>query len=132
MLVPVVAYITLELANSWRIFVSVCTIPCIFSLVCSVLYVPESPRWLILQGRETEALDILRRAAALNGIDPLTVFPPGCSLEHENETKSSKLMDLFSPRWREISLVSFSVCFGLAFCYYGTIMLVTEIFELEN
>ena len=129
MLVPVVAYFTLELADSWRVFVIVCTIPCIISFVCGILFVPESPRWLLLQGRESEALDILRRAASMNGIDPLLVFPEGCTLEDESMPESSNYMDLFSKRWRERTLVVFSVCFGLSFCYYGTIGVVTEIFE---
>lgn len=132
MLVPVVAYFTLELANSWRLFVAVCTIPCILSFVCGILYVPESPRWLLLQGRGDEALNILRRAASLNGIDPLIAFPPGCALEHDNETETSKFMDLFTPKWCKITLLTWCVWFGFSFCYYGTVIAITRIFDADD
>lgn len=51
---------------SWRFPVAaqiIWVLPCLFLLN----HLPESPRWLILVGREQEALDVL---AALNDLDP--------------------------------------------------------------
>ena len=93
MSVPVVAYFTFEVIFSWRLFVVICAIPCIISLVISIKYVPESPRWLITKGRNDEAIEILRQAAAINGLNPSLVFPEGCLLEC-NEVENTNFSEL--------------------------------------
>jgi len=131
MSVPIIAYLTLELLNSWRVFVAVCSIPCIVSFVVSQMYVPESPRWLISRGRNTEALAILRAAAAVNGNDPEIVFPPWCILKDEQE-ESSSFLELLKPKWRSLTLTLWATWFGFAFCYYGAVMTITKIFDNSN
>ncbi|XP_053573165.1 organic cation/carnitine transporter 2 [Bombina bombina] len=70
MLLPLFAYFI----RGWRILLLTLTIPGIF---CIPLWwvIPESPRWLISQGRLQEAEDIIRRAAKKNGVTPpSTIF----------------------------------------------------------
>ena len=62
----VVAYLTnylftnLQLADSWRWMLGVMAIPSlIFALL--LMSIPESPRWLILNGREGAAIPVLQR-----------------------------------------------------------------------
>jgi len=128
MLVPVVAYFTLEVYYSWRLFAGLCIIPCLFSLVCGTLYVPESPRWLVSRGRKEEALAILRKAAETNGIDPYVVFPIGIELA-DQAAEHGEFSDLFSPRWKDIVLKLAALWTMYCFCFYGAIMTVTRIFD---
>jgi SP family arabinose:H+ symporter-like MFS transporter len=46
--------------DNWRWMLSVMGLPALFFFV-SLLFVPESPRWLVQKGKTTEAFDILRR-----------------------------------------------------------------------
>lgn len=95
MLVPILAYVTLELFYSWRLFAAVCVIPVLLSLVFGVLFVPESPRWLVQRGKKEKALKILRKAAERNGKDPYEVFPIGMVLADE-EQEHAEFKELFS------------------------------------
>ena len=103
--VPFLAFISFgdkegDEENDWRIFVVLCGVPCFLSCVASILYVPESPRWLLTQGKNEDAVFVLRRAARENGKDPDELFPLDTVLiNHEEE--SENFMDLFKPQWRK-------------------------------
>ena len=131
MAVPVVAYLTVGKGLSWNIFVLICAIPCIASFVMGAYLVPESPRWLLSQGRKDEALQILRDAAAVNKLDPMTVYPSGTELQDEKE-ETGKFADLLSPKWKKITLLLWGAWTGFAYCYYGTIIAVTRVFEVSG
>ena len=107
--VPVLAFLSFgdsecEHEDDWRIFVVLCGVPCLLSCVTSILYVPESPRWLLTQGKRTEALHVLRHAARVNGKDPDELFPMEhtviVSEEDEGVMESQNFMDLLQPKWR--------------------------------
>lgn len=129
--VPLFGYFTLGMDSSWNVFVFVCSIPCIIGTICGAYLVPESPHWLVAQGRSEEAMILLRRAAVINKKDPTDIFPDGTEIKvqyHEN----SSYAELFKPKWRRITLLLWAVWFGLAFAYYGTIMVVTKTFHSEG
>lgn len=47
-------------ADNWRWMLGVMTIPCVLFIIC-LLFVPESPRWLVTNREEDRALRILSR-----------------------------------------------------------------------
>lgn len=79
----------------WRWMFGSETLPCILFLVC-LLFVPESPRWLVKQGRAGEALRVLTRVngatRAAAEIEDITE-----TLKHEGES----FADLFRPDMRK-------------------------------
>ena len=136
-LCPVLALLTLGGSHSegdrdpWRLFVFACSIPCAVSLILGWIYVPESPRWLMIQGKHDEALQVLRQAAATNGKDGLETFPEGTRLLADDvagEAEGLNFMHLFSRGWWKITLLMWITWFSFAFLYYGSVQVITEIF----
>ena len=72
-------------SSSWRFFVALCASPCIVATVLAILFVPESPRWLLSKGKHEKALRILRYAAAKNKKEPFLVFPEGTRLVDDKD-----------------------------------------------
>eukprot|EP00041_Stephanoeca_diplocostata_P019343 m.416233 g.416233 ORF g.416233 m.416233 type:complete len:596 (-) comp21277_c1_seq6:136-1923(-) len=60
----------------WRWFVGFCSIPVVLALV-GFFIMPESPYWLLTQGRNADAMNVIRRLGALNGKPP---FPDNTKL----------------------------------------------------
>eukprot|EP00934_Nitzschia_sp_Nitz4_P002900 Nitzschia sp. Nitz4//scaffold57_size113557//13151//14779//NITZ4_003982-RA/size113557-processed-gene-0.151-mRNA-1//-1//CDS//3329554819//2890//frame0 len=132
--VVLVAHSTLgngQTSGNWRLFVVICSMPCFVSVIIGVFFVPESPRWLCTVGRCDEALVILREAATKNGKDPDILFPEGTQILEEHEEEAN-FCELFSPKWRWTTLKLWGAWCAFAFGYYGTIMIITEIFAKEG
>jgi len=55
--------------NNWRWMLAVMGVPALFFFVI-LLFIPESPRWLVQKGKKTEAYSILER---INGTESATV-----------------------------------------------------------
>ena len=136
LLVPALAWWALGDSNgggSWPFFVVLCAIPCVFSTILGLVYVPESPRWLLTQGKPDKALRILRAAAQRNGKDPFHAFPEGIQLvQNTVHEDSESVWDLFSPEWFQTTMQLWGAWFGLGFLYYGVIIAVSLVFSVRD
>ena len=83
------AYLCLGvLSNNWRLLVLMCSLPCWVGLATTIFFIPESPHWLVTTQRKPEkALEILRKIAKQNGLDPTVIFPPGTLIISESSTR---------------------------------------------
>ncbi|KAK1787971.1 hypothetical protein P4O66_016454, partial [Electrophorus voltai] len=90
MLLPFVAYFL----RDWRMLLLALTLPG-FLYIPLWWFVPESPRWLLSQGRVGEAEAILQDAARKNGVKaPQVIFPLPQSGEKAVRVKLYNLCDL--------------------------------------
>jgi len=110
---------TWNIERGWRYMVASGMLPALFFFIL-LLFVPESPRWLIAKGRKGTALDILKK---VNGEEtaPLVYNEIIDALRHETGT----LKELFKPGLRMAMLVGsilalFSQITGInAIIYYA-------------
>lgn len=138
----------------WRWLLALSALPSSLLLIFYSV-APESPRYLCLKGRTTEAITILEKVARLNGtklpsgilVSDLTVELSEKSNPSEdtslissrtNEDVTPKEMDsnmggissllmLLSPKLFSSTLLLWVVFFGNAFSYYGLVLLTSEL-----
>lgn len=129
---------------NWRWLCVWCSVPCLIATVVAYFVVPESPQWLVSQGRSTMALHILRDAAVRNGVDPDEVLPMHTKLmlydrpEQQEGTEEeitvppdakSSVYDFVARGRLGTSLSILAVWFGYALLYYGVVLAITAVFE---
>lgn len=85
---------------NWRWMLGLETLPAIIYFF-GLLFVPQSPRWLIMKGREEEALVILNKAIglknALSDVESVKI-----SIENESNKEKVKIKDVFSPALKTV------------------------------
>jgi major inositol transporter-like SP family MFS transporter len=114
-----------EHGDVWRYMLAVAALPAI-ALFVGMFRVPESPRWLIAQGRDDDALAVLKQIRS----DERAVaeIAEVRELAHEAEVaKSARLRDLVAEPWlRKILLVGLGLAVAQqltginSIMYYGT------------
>ncbi|KAL0967898.1 hypothetical protein UPYG_G00259390 [Umbra pygmaea] len=134
--------------QSWRLFVALCSVPSLTSALIFKLAMPESPRFLMEAGCETEALQVFKRMFALNKRGGHETFSM-CGLHVSSEKKrdsrgggthTEHFVNML--RWglkpiRELfvgELASRSAClviifYCISFGYYGLWMWFPELFK---
>lgn len=96
-----------EVAGAWRWMLGVQAFPAL-AYVIMILYVPESPRWLVVKkGKTAEALRILQ------AINPQTAEQSLADIQasHHTDTKKSGLGEFLSGRYRLPILLAFLFAF---------------------
>jgi MFS family permease len=74
----------------WRVFTLVASIPVFIGAILSVIYLPESPRWLLLQQEFLGAQNMIRYASEMNGapMDEFLLLPLSSPLHHSKQSCS--------------------------------------------
>ncbi|KAJ8383078.1 hypothetical protein SKAU_G00038560 [Synaphobranchus kaupii] len=111
--------------RSWRILLLVLTLPG-FLYIPLWWFIPESPRWLLAQGRLKEAEDIVRAAAKKNGVTPPSVIfrEEDSAKLMENDTDHHEIsytyLDLVrTSKIRNITIVNVIIWFTITISYFG-------------
>ncbi|KAJ8262206.1 hypothetical protein GJAV_G00163740 [Gymnothorax javanicus] len=120
-ILPLFAYFI----RSWRMLLLVLALPG-FLYMPLWWFIPESPRWLLAQGRVKEAEAIIRAAAKKNGVTaPVVIFREedssrlsGNKMDHVKT--SFTYLDLVRTRnIRSITILSVFIWFSISICYFG-------------
>lgn len=53
--------------SDWRILLAVCTFPALIAFFWSVVWLPESPHYLLISGQREEMEELVGRLAVTNG-----------------------------------------------------------------
>jgi SP family arabinose:H+ symporter-like MFS transporter len=92
---------------NWRWMLGVEALPAIFYFI-ALFFVPESPRWLLMRGRESESLDILARATgperAAEAIEDAKTM-----LRAEASEAQGTLRELFAPAMKLVLTIGIAV-----------------------
>jgi len=129
----------------WQAFVAACTIPSLITMFARPL-IPESPRWLLLQGRAEEATQICCEIAELNGKSPEEVgLGQQCEVCLDNEhtgledgqsrVKPGLLVSLsgfFSASLWRTTLGCLVMVTALNYTGYGTLTLMPRFLEMKG
>ncbi len=94
-------------AWNWRWMLGLETLPALLYFFCLYL-VPESPRWLLMQGREEEARQIFSRIAGAEQAEA-ELRAVNASLAEQQQTTGGTLTALFSRPMRLVLMIGLTV-----------------------
>jgi len=92
---------------NWRWMLGVEALPAVFYFL-ALFFVPESPRWLVMHGKDDDALDIMERVVgrAQAETDLKQVHE---ALDAETELEKGTIKELFHPAMRLVLTIGISV-----------------------
>ncbi|CAH1646641.1 unnamed protein product [Spodoptera littoralis] len=104
------------------------TIPLLFfALICP--WLPESARYHVASGEPDKALATLEQIAQDNG-RPMLLGRLVCD-DSVGIGQRGRLKHLLIPHLRNTSLLLWFIWMSCAFCYYGLVLMTTELFETD-
>lgn len=101
----VISFAFSHLGGPWRALLTVGLIPaCVFGI--GMLFLPESPRWLMTKGMTEQAVQILKRLRNTDNIDHEIA-----EIKHTLAYKKAPLRELLSPTIRPVLMLGFLLSF---------------------
>ncbi len=128
-----VAWASLTSAG-WRQLTFITAVPVTLASIACFIFLPESPRWLMIKGRISEAEDIMKKAAATCGV---TLEPFILILDSQKSNSTSveeyEYYDLIkTKKARSISLPLWTIWLIFGFTYYGIILFVSKLYSTKS
>lgn len=124
-----------EVGHIWRYMLAIASLPAVV-LWFGMLVMPESPRWLLLQGRVSDAMDVLKKIRDEKGaIAELNEIQD--AVDAERHLEKASYADLATPWIRRIVFIGMgvSICQQISgvnsIMYYGTQILTEAGFSTE-
>ncbi len=93
---------------NWRWMLGVETVPAVLYFI-SVLFIPESPRWLIMRGKDEEAIKILTRVDGEEHARKEYNEIKNTVLAEKKVSIAAKVKDLFTKRMKLILIIGFGL-----------------------
>lgn len=121
---PAIAYAKRGNNSSWKSLYFWTSIPAIVCTTIVYFFVSESPRWLFLQGREAEAMEVLKKLSTVDVDDlnsSLSAIPQ--QGEMTNFYPYAAMKELFQKKWalRRL-LAAMALGLGVGMMYYGMLL----------
>ncbi|XP_050305752.1 synaptic vesicle 2-related protein [Anthonomus grandis grandis] len=111
----------------WQWLLALSTGPLLaFAMICP--WLPESARYHVVSGQTDKALETLEKIAKDNG-KPMLLGRLVVDEASLNSPHRGRLRDLLIPSLRLTSLLLWFIWASCAFCYYGLVLMTTELFE---
>lgn len=112
----------------WSGLLALSTIPLIlFVIVCQ--WLPESARFHAASGDSEKALATLHKIAAENG-KPMLLGR--LIVDDVTQMNRGRFKDLLEPDLQRTTLLLWFIWAACAFCYYGIVLMTTELFEAKG
>lgn len=117
----------------WRSMLLLTCVPVVVLLVCCLL-VPESPRWLVVNGREDDAKALLERAGRLNGRPfpaSWSLLPVDCGVAPPKRPLWKGVLELMAPGVRTVTLTSWITWSCCTAIYYSLLYLAPVLLSAD-
>ncbi|XP_077995668.1 synaptic vesicle 2-related protein-like [Glandiceps talaboti] len=111
----------------WRYLVGLSAVPLSIAVLINFKLIPESVRYCMAAGKRQQAMKTLETIARINK----TTLPEGVLVKSE-ELARGKLKDLFAKGYKRMTLQLWYLWFTAAFCYYGLVLVSSEILEYDS
>ncbi|KAK3927334.1 Synaptic vesicle 2-related protein [Frankliniella fusca] len=109
----------------WQWLLALSTTP-LLAFACICPWLPESARYHVASGQPDKALETLQKVAKDNG-KPMLLGR--LVVDDGSMGRRGRLRDLLGPELRRTSLLLWFIWMACAFCYYGVVLMTTELFE---